>query len=322
MHQLTRPQDTVWLAASLEGTVITAIVDTWLSNRVSHFSSLASQLVSDPVQSSDLPESKEIWLEHSEKLTRAASLYSQAVDTPGADQYLPELSSLYTEACLRHASLLFSVWRAGGWNDLCSTLLRGNFDTSGTEAKSITAQSRFYMPINGVSRSDVSAILVQAHGPWLLHLSHRERIEVLSRISSLYSEMRYKRREAYIMREIVACLMDLVVQGRDEAKNMAKFRGAEKNIGSSEGHVQEDLGIREGDFVTGNDSLLRLVKYICNIHSVDLDTVAFDESRTAPDNAKAAPYGWTDLQVGLVREAIAVAEALPGEFLGNVRIRS
>ena len=201
--------------------------------------------------------------------------------------------------------------------------MRGKFDTSrtcGVEAKSIAAQSRLFTPISGISRSEISGILVQVHGPWLLHLSHRERIEVLSRVSSLYADMRYKRREAYIMREIMACLMDLVVQGRDEVRNAAKFQGVNKITGQSEGHAQEDLGIREGDSITGNDSLLRLVKYICNIHSVDLDTVTFDESGAASENIKAEPHGWTDLQVGLVREAIAVAEALPGEYLEKMQI--
>ena len=31
--------------------------------------------------------------------------------------------------------------------------------------------------------------------------------------------------------------------------------------------------------------------------------------------AHAEPYGWPELQIGIVREAIAVAEALPGMWL-------
>lgn len=37
VHQLTRPQDIVWQAASLEGIVVTTVVEAWAANRVCYF---------------------------------------------------------------------------------------------------------------------------------------------------------------------------------------------------------------------------------------------------------------------------------------------
>lgn len=258
-------------------------------------------------------------MEHSEKLLRAASLYASAVDVAGGEEYLPELSALYVEVCLRHSSLLYSIWKASGWNSFCFDLLRGESrvhrlsypeNRGGPSANN----AKYHKAVIGISRSDISGALAQAHGPWLLHLYHRDRIEMLSRVSSMYAGMQYKRREAYTLREILACLMDLVVQGREEARMATELQTSVQVPVKIDN--QGCIGIRENDTITGNDSLLKLVKYICDIHSVDLDSVAFaDEAPNVSESYKAAakPSAWTDLQVGLVREAIAVAEALPGE---------
>ena len=91
------------------------------------------------------------------------------------------------------------------------------------------------------------------------------------------------------------------------------------------------MGVRERESVVGNASILRVVKYICEVHGIDLGSVAFVahnnssgivESRKslgefqlakrAAARRSSVNYSWPELQVGLIRESLAVAEALPG----------
>jgi hypothetical protein len=68
--------------------------------------------------------------------------------------------------------------------------------------------------ISGVTRPQMAAVISQAHRPWLLHLGHRERITTLESNSSLG----YRRKEVYILREVVGCIMDLVVCAREQSE--------------------------------------------------------------------------------------------------------
>lgn len=129
--------------------------------------------------------------------------------------------------------------------------------------------------------------------------------------------------------------MDLVVCGREHyddyrlssAKPVVIAQDAQKSASGT-------LGIRESEPIEGNESVVKLVKYICKIHGADLGVVNVVEagpeaisrrhSRTRDEkhDSEAPPVpeddlpkeliGWPELQIGIVREAIAVAEALPG----------
>jgi trafficking protein particle complex subunit 9 len=189
--------------------------------------------------------------------------------------------------------------------------------------------------LSGVTRSSISSIIAQAHGPWLLHLAPRERISILEVMASLYACIGYRRKEVYILREILGCIMDLVVCGREEdgltrPTNVPDtgglgLRGHVQGVASGDGAV----GIRFGERDDGNDSILQLLKHICRVLGVDLEAVRMmnpdeeldqDSLRTSisePDTdiTHHDLHGWPELQVGVVREAVAVAEALPGELM-------
>lgn len=193
--------------------------------------------------------------------------------------------------------------------------------------------------IAGIPRSEISAVLTQAHGPWLLHLGPRERIGVLETMARMYSCLGYKRKEAYILREILGCIMDLIVCGRGEGGGPTPVGTATVGLGINDQSLGEVLtnergqvGVREKESTAGNESVLQLVKYVCGIHGINLDAVKFlDEANTpgrkgtrktlsevegnaANDLASISSevWGWPELQIGIVREALAVAEALPG----------
>ena len=256
----------------------------------------------------------------------------------------PFVSWFYTRAVLNHASLLASIWTAKGWGPLAFSImlqsglsgLRSSLDES--RATSVPKKRISYNSlerhtiITGITRAAIANILQQAHGPWLLHLGAREQISVLEAVASLYSILGYRRKEAYILRELLGCIMDLIVCGREE-NGGARIAGAGlgiQGVDLGSGPNQGTIGMRTNDTTDGNDSVLRMIKYICNVHGIDLEAVKLvagvdrrvSASPTEEDDGDiislAEPHGWPELQIGIVREAIAVAEALPGDCIPSL----
>ena len=169
-----------------------------------------------------------------------------------------------------------------------------------------------------------------------------ERIALLEAMAGMYAAIGYKRKETYILREVLGCLLDLVVCGREEDSYLRisspPLLTGLAIQGLTPGVHQKDkrgsVGIRQNESKEGNESLLKLLKYICRVLGVDLDAVRLvkvdsdghpvnvimnGDSRVSSTEEEPIvpqdPFGWPELQVGIVREAIAVAEALPGLFL-------
>ena len=104
---------------------------------------------------------------------------------------------------------------------------------------------------------------------------------------------------------------------------------------------QGSVGVRHNDSVEGNDSILRLLKYVCKVLGINLEAVklvdadsdgptdAENEDGESPDASISLQpdddvldpshdvYGWPELQIGVIREAIAVAESLPGQSMSG-----
>jgi hypothetical protein len=266
-------------------------------------------------------------------------MYYRAPSVAEPEQHYHLLAYLYTCAVLRQASLLFSVWSAKGWGrDAFTAMLRPGPDSY---APPTLAQNELRSPlylermgsVSGVSRSHIATILAQAHGAWLLHLGPIERIAVLECMARMYSWLGFRRKEAYLLREILSCILDLLVCGREE-DDYSRKTPVSGGLGITglalEGHQPKgrgSVGVRQNESTEGNESILRLVKHVCVAFGVNLDAVQLVESDTSgveshsgpgsPEgdddvNAIREPYGWPELQVGVVREAVAIAEALPG----------
>lgn len=240
------------------------------------------------------------------------------------------LALTYCTAVMRQTSLLFCIWSTKGWGALAgstSYMQKMTSDSSWTNLERINIAS-------GVSRAQIANTVSQAHGPWLLHLGPHERLTTLRYMASIYSCLGYKRKEAFILREIISCIMDLIVCSREENDLLRK-----SDVGSANNRPENGdevnmtgkgaVGMRQNENVEGNRSILKLLIYACKVLGVDLEAVGVTE---ATDNTHIEvegetserkdladltivakePFGWPELQVGVVREAIAVAEALPG----------
>lgn len=279
---------------------------------------------------------KEPWTDSSDKLSQAIALYHKATPASEPENILPILAYLYCSSVLRHSTLLFSIWSSKGWGPLTFTALlqpgpspyvpptleKQPDRDSGLRPRNTYAELERLTAITGITRSQVAASLSQAHGPWLLHLEPRERIRLLQVLAAMFGALGHVRKEAYVLREVLGCLMDLIVCGRSES-GPGSARASTANQGT--------VGVRENESSEGNESVVRIVKQVCRVHGIDLDAVGLVESDVArirdsrvsqageddEDDEKLLvavhePFGWPELQIGLIREAIAVAEALPG----------
>jgi hypothetical protein len=271
-------------------------------------------------------------------LQQAITLY-QRTPAPDGEQMHSLLAFLYCTCVLRQASLFFAVWSAKGWGPLAfTTMLQPGLKpylpptlTTDDSNKKWLGLERLTL-ITGISRSAISGILGQLHGPWLLHLGQRERIAVLEATASFYACLGYHRKEAYILREVLGCLLDLMVCGREEdgysqTPNIPQSAGLGfHNLHPVPGTNLGTVGVRLSESVAGNESILRLLSHICRVLGIDLESVGLSESAESRAvelddydediiQELKEPHSWPELQVGVIREAVAVAEALPGIFL-------
>ncbi|KAF9264661.1 hypothetical protein L218DRAFT_861806 [Marasmius fiardii PR-910] len=308
--QLFKPLvDNLWQASALEGLATISILDAWSTGQGLQTSSAASQ---------------EPWSEVSDKLTQAATMYCKPTIIEG-EQNMSLLSYLYCSCALRHASLLFSVWSAKGWGPLAFTTMLHSGPTPYVpptvtqETRDSWSKVERLSMISGVNRHTISSVISQAHGPWLLHLGVRERISILEVMASMYSCLGYKRKEAYILREVLGSVMDLIVCGREDGNHPSLSNGGDIQ-GVATG-LDTQVGVRLTERSDGNQSVLDLLKRVCRVLGVNLDAVKIadlDDSTVSPNTNDTGdsqePFGWPELQVGVIRESIAVAEALP-DFL-------
>ncbi|KAF8201813.1 transport protein particle complex subunit, partial [Pholiota molesta] len=313
-------QDPLWYASTLEGMAIVAILDAWSVEQGLNSSAKAV---------------KGAWTDVSDKLQQAINLYMKT-PAPEGEQIHSLLTLLYCECVLRQTRLLFAIWSSEGWGPPAFAAMlqpgpRPHISPSLTSDDKVNWLNLDRLStVTKISRSSISAVLTQLHGPWLLHLGQRERISVLEATASFYACLGYQRKEAYILREVLGCIMDLIVCGREE-DGFSHPSGVPPTSGlgiqnTGQGPSWGALGIRLSESAAGNEGILKLLKHICKVLGINLEIVGLvndtqreihDQHLTLADYDEDTieelrePCGWPELQVGVVREAVAVAEALP-----------
>lgn len=244
------------------------------------------------------------------------------------------LTILYTDCVLRHTQLLFAIWSGKGWGSAAfQTLLNAKLPPIFKSATPSEADMFRMSMITNISRSQIATTLAQAHGPFIMHLKPHDRIRVLSLQALIYRCLGYRRKEAFLLRETLSVVLDLIVSGRKSSrtptsKTPTTGLGISMLQSSTPFEGYGAVGIRELENVEGNQSILSMVHYLCGIHGINLQAVKIlsgDDDldsigqHSIPDGKLDAPlerntYGWAELQVGVIREAVAIAQELPGEF--------
>ncbi|KAJ1309581.1 hypothetical protein OPQ81_006354 [Rhizoctonia solani] len=329
------PIDYAWHASALEGFSTALVLDAWAQGDGLNTSVSTSNL-------------REPWADILDRLSQAVGLYwksnpsTQLSDTTPvtADSEYCLLSLLYTEAALRTSTLLFAIWSAKGWGPVAfGTLVRGgippifaNLANEGVNAKSDN-------PIDPARNL----------GPTLSHLSDRPTAPIAplvahehyhSNISRADCECRGTSPWAMASAPSTArpdtrldAISDLEAGGNVGSGRMSMVSDANENratgwpgAGAKQtGEISEntgEIGVRLAETAEGNESILRIVKYICEIYGIDVSRVQVglqDADAGTKDGGGAddeieldSPrFGWREIQIGAVREAVQIAEALP-----------
>ncbi|KAF8759071.1 hypothetical protein RHS01_02413 [Rhizoctonia solani] len=328
------PIDYAWHASALEGFATALILDAWAQGDGLNTSMSASNL-------------REPWADVLDRLSQATGLYWNRLRAQ------PTLL-LYTEASLRTGTLLFAIWSAKGWGPVAfGTLVRGGIPPVFANLASEGANAKSDGPIDPTKNL----------GPTLSHLSDRPTAPVapLLRMSTITQISRaqianvagqahghgfstsnpgidYARKEVYILRELLACIVDLIICAREETGTkvstgrMSVITDPNENRGggwpgpgaNQTGEISEgtgEIGVRIAETTEGNESILRIVKYVCEIYGIDvsrvqvgmdaIDTGTKDGSVDDDIELDSPRFGWREVQVGVVREAVQIAEALP-----------
>ncbi|KAG9008552.1 hypothetical protein FRB93_006471 [Tulasnella sp. JGI-2019a] len=343
LPMLRGSQDVVWHASAIEGMCVAEVLDAWSSG--------------DGAQPAPAG-SKQPWMDISERLNQAIQLYARATPTsmsavathttPGfpPDEELTALSYLYSQSVLRHTNFLMAIWADKGW---CPAALRSLLQGSRPESLDPDIVSEAYLcglsTVATISRATISATVSQAHGPHIMHLQPSDRLRTLNAIAATYSCLGFKRKEVFVLREVLASVMDMLVTAREEASRTTTNNGQHVGLGipgaelpvtpaappldskrttGSLGNVVSRENVNDA----GNESVLKLVRYVCGIYGVDLtkvgiveaneiesqeqvDDIENDDVSTLSPGDGVDRFGWPDLQLGVVREAVAIAEALP-----------
>ncbi|QRW27635.1 transport protein particle subunit [Rhizoctonia solani] len=342
------PIDYAWHASALEGFATALILDAWAQGDGLNTSMSASNL-------------REPWADVLDRLSQATGLYWNRLR---AQPTLPTLHRSFTPDWY---STLCNL-ECKGWGPVAfGTLVRGgippvfaNLASEGANAKSDgpidptknlgptlshlsdrptapVAPLLRMSTITQISRAQIANVAGQAHGPWLQHLQPRDRLRVLTQLATLYACLGFRRKD-YILRELLACIVDLIICAREETGTkvstgrMSVITDPNENRGggwpgpgaNQTGEISEgtgEIGVRIAETTEGNESILRIVKYVCEIYGIDvsrvqvgmdaIDTGTKDGSVDDDIELDSPRFGWREVQVGVVREAVQIAEALP-----------
>lgn len=257
-------------------------------------------------------------------LEKILYIYERASNFSGEE--LPQLP--FSETVIRFSKLLASLHLSGGQftDKVLQQVVLGA--PNSTDGPQLNVQP---------SRSVIASMLLRAF-PWetaTQDLSIIDRTIILGGIASVLDSLRYYRKKAMIMREIVGILIPGLIQARKigaaemgihPAAGLAALNAAN---GSTNGAGALELS--EGDVENGIDELLSLMGRLYGVVSFEISPTTFqnesqnklDESDEATisrimHNATMRAFGGQNVKMNVLRACINLAEALP-DFQGVLR---
>lgn len=370
-------QDQVWQASALEGLTIALVIQAWsplpsrfgvrvcCNYRTRSLTLAQSQTPTSPTRTATPPpppDTSTFLSSIPDRLSLAISLYSKMLAPLPSSTEQPPLDPdrvhplIYAEACLRCARFLLAVWEAGGWIDraldrlvLPLPKLRGEHKTTKEMARAARLAS--LAPSNTVPRSSIAMWVSQAYCPQLALLALPIRLRVTGEIASIFSQIGYRRKESFVLRELAALCGEGVggklveVFSAEPASSSTPSTIQEEEVGESpffvpptgrkpprpaqtvsgDGHAPSI--VRTTSDSKGNESVVRIVEKVCEAFGIEVvpratKTSKMDRRKSVIQGQRLEPiasvvverFGWPLLQVGVLGDAIRIAESLPGTF--------
>lgn len=322
--------DAIWHASACEGLATANLLEAWETRNAEdgHIPLLASPVLSG---AHDL-------------MVQAQSLYEKSTCPPeslfpqGAESGESVIARFYTLCALRTARLLICAWSAGGLGAASlHSLVDGRMPRS-YPPMDYAHRRRVFLKLttmSKISRSLITRTAARAHGPWLASLPSYLQLDVLVDLANMQRIIGLERREMLYDRELYGAgitalsasthdsrasergnrdrsvsissqhSLDSVVttDGETDLNGGSQTYGDVSNTASAAGFV----AAKRPDHDEGTNATIGLVDRTLNIVGIDL-AVASD----APGSSVYSCYGWPELQVESIRDAVTAAEALSG----------
>ena len=238
---------------------------------------------------------------------------------------------LYIEACFRCARMeLALLLRNSVWDTQTVSLLMG--------LQSAKWPSPTYLELfklsndSSTSRFDIASTLYLAYSPLSnQQLQPRARIRFLSSIAGMYAYLHFPRKRAIVLRELAA--VAAYAASLESNRLQEGVTGLDEK--SNETFDSKELtSVKSAPDVIGSEAIIRLIQLACEAFGVPVIPPAEiirseDESElgqkkflqsevTISSGTGRFRFGWPELQVALVKDAIAISETL-ADYQGAIR---
>ena len=169
-----------------------------------------------------------------------------------------------------------------------------------------------------IHRHEVYEHVDNALGTYHQAMTKTERLALLVESVWMARWLDLPRKEATVTRALVKQLAMMIVEGREESRRASSSRlakeaeAASASVGLGLGMLvpASRVAVRRRESSEGNDSVIKLIERIISILGIDL--LSFSSDTTIHnDTISTKRYGWPDLQVETIKEAIAISETLP-----------
>ncbi|KAI8098748.1 TRAPP II complex [Halteromyces radiatus] len=320
--------DFLWLASAMEGLACATLLLEYLQGDIGH---IVSRKV-DPPSPTESPMSptttnKDHGMEDI-SLKPAPSTFTELIDQYTAlIQYynkvhttssIPLPGLVYAEACIKVSRLLLTVYINKGWNDqVLALVVQGKIspspNTDGlppsvnippTTSPETTNKTKTTTVIP-IPRYEIAEWVMRIWSTQLDQLPLLDQINFMTQMSTILSCIGYHRKAAWSMHESIHCMLPLLIQSRATLSNAPRDpgKGSEKN----------------------NDGILQVLKRICEVYGIGernvldggaLNAMQNQDQGTSAHQARSlykqnARVGWATLQIDILRQCIAISEALP-----------
>ncbi|CAG8455040.1 13226_t:CDS:10 [Acaulospora morrowiae] len=271
--------DYLWHGSALEGLCVGLILSAYLHTDVESHILIQSPPSPNPNSPpAPAPESpKALWADITDKYVTVVTLYAKT--TSSSSNQVPPL--IYTEACLKIAKMLASIWVCGGWgDDALKLIVHGGLPEKGAYEKWGLS------PVSNVSKVEVTQWAMKGYGPYVEDMSITEQIHITTTISTIFSIINFRRKHAFFLRQTALLITPLLARPRSGSQ------APNKPLPGSDG------------------GLLECLKKVTEVYGVG-DVVDSEDFSVVTEDARPLAFGWPDLQMDVLKDAIMVTEALP-----------
>ncbi len=310
----------------------------------------------------DLPYEGLPWVSIAEAYTIAIAIYAKCLAPLRvlmAEQSRTSVSNetprdfthpyIHANACVQYARFLLAVWSCGGWNgETFDQLIYGGVPLSLRKATRPTPSTFItWCHDSGVRRNEIAAAASQALTLSVSALKPRDRVAIISSMTSIFGCIGFVRRETYLLRQLQGAVLawlsqTLLLHGRlrPQANESLRIRLGEVAPGMSV--TWNSSPQRKSDY----EAIMMIAIQICESYGINVDReplidipedhvlakakrarrqmsygnplLAGRASRQQAGSGTATvrpadangDFGWIEQQIMLLKDTIGVAETI------------